>query len=141
MAGSGDDLDRRPRHVGVKQKSHTRLCGGQRVVGLLLSQISNELERRPYVVASNVVLSLDLFESHPASQAANDNRHRQPSAPNDRAAVSNGRIKDDAVGDDHSVIISYLLRVVDLQGIRAQCIGASQRVLARQITRAGHVSY
>jgi len=85
------------RQVSVDQKTHADLGCWQRVKRLLLSQFTHISERSPDVVGGDVVFTLYVLKRHAAGQAAYNHCYRQAGAPNDRFAVTDGRIDDNTV--------------------------------------------
>jgi len=69
----------------------------------LLRQLPDESERSSNVVRGDVILALDFLERHAPSQAPHHDCDRYAGAPNDRFAVRDGRIEDNAVRDGHGV--------------------------------------
>lgn len=87
--------------IGVDQKAHAPLRGGQRMEGFLLNELAHESERRADVLVGKVVLAADVLEAHSAGKTPDDDRDGNPRATNHRLAVTDGGINDDAFGGGH----------------------------------------
>src|ERR1700722_18079856 len=53
-------------NLGRPKKTHDALSSGQRVKGLLLGELTDESQRRPNIVNSEIVFPLNLLKSHAA---------------------------------------------------------------------------
>jgi hypothetical protein len=65
-------------------------------MGFLFDEFFGISDRGANVVSSQLVLATDLLKRHPASQAAENARHRQAGAANHRLAVLDFRIDDNS---------------------------------------------
>jgi len=68
----------------------------------LVGQFGNETESSTNVIDGKIVFALNLFKSHTAGQAADDCGYWDARAPNDRLAMMDSGIQNDAIGDGHN---------------------------------------
>ena len=69
----------------------------------LFSQPPDESERSSNIVRGDVILALDFLERHAPRQAPDDDCDRYAGAPNDRLAVGDGGIENNAARGGHGV--------------------------------------
>jgi hypothetical protein len=88
---------RRPRQIGIDQKRNNLPSRRQGVMRFPFDKIFGVPKRCTNIFRAQVVLSTDLFESHSASQSAENAGYRYSGASNYGFAVLNFRINDDTV--------------------------------------------
>ena len=105
VAKAGQQCHGRARHVGVHQKAHA--SRGEQVEGFPIGEPSDEFERGTNVFRRQVIFLSHFVKGHAARQTANNERNGHARAANNRLAMANGRVNDDAVVFIHTTVIIY----------------------------------
>ena len=101
MAKGDDELNDRARNVCVDQEAHWSLGRREWMKGLLLRELAYELQGCTNIFGHEIVLTLNLLECHPASQASDNDRDRHTCTADHGFAVADVGIKNDAVWSRH----------------------------------------